>query len=80
MCKAKHRYSDNVQPKNGKLIRPEPASCHCQSDASGQGWGYELETNAHANGRWHENESEYSINSVIVSHVFCIASIVFKCL
>ena len=64
-------WMDNVQKKNGKRIRPKNVDIFCRSDASFLGWGaYELNSEQVANGRWTEDELQFSINYLELLAIF----------
>ena len=64
-------WIDNVQKKNGKRIRPKNVDIFCRSDASFLGWGaYELSSEQVANGRWTEDELQFSINYLELLAIF----------
>ena len=64
-------WMDNVQKKNGKRIRPKNVDIFCRSDASFLGWGaYELSSEQVANGRWTEDELQFSINYLELLAIF----------
>ena len=69
-------WMDNVQKKNGKRIRPKNVDIFCRSDASFLGWGaYELTSEQIANGRWTEDELQFSINYFMLFSLY-----LFPCL
>ena len=64
-------WMDNVQKKNGKRIRPKNVDIFCRSDASFLGWGaYELTSEQIVNGRWTEDELQFSINYLELLAIF----------
>lgn len=64
-------WMNNVHKKNGKRIRPKTVNLICRTDASFLGWGsYDLNTGDHANGRWNEEEIQFSINYLELLAVF----------
>ena len=64
-------WSDNVDKKKGKTIRPDKVSVTCRSDASFLGWGaYDVSPGKSANGRWSEQELAFSINYLELKAVF----------
>lgn len=56
-------WINNVDKKNGKLIRQKKSTVTVQTDASLQGWGgFDVESQTSTGGRWTLSESENTIN------------------
>lgn len=64
-------WIDNVDKKNGKLIRQKKSTVTLQSDASLQGWGgFDVESQISIGGRWTLSESENTINYLELLAIF----------
>jgi len=64
-------WVQNVEQKNGKVIRHHKVDIHCRTDASLLGWGaVDLAENKHANGRWNSSESHNQINVLELLAIF----------
>ena len=56
-------WLENVEAKNGKVIRPKKPTVFLQSDASLMGWGaYNVSENVTSGGRWILSEAGFCIN------------------
>ena len=64
-------WINNVEKKNGKLIRQKKSTVTLQTDASLQGWGgFDVESQVSTGGRWTLSESENTINYLELLAIF----------
>ncbi|MCG8094339.1 MAG: hypothetical protein JAZ17_12090 [Candidatus Thiodiazotropha endolucinida] len=64
-------WIENVEARNGKLIRPQKPSVFLQTDASLMGWGcYNTKTGVSIGVRWNKSEDNFPINYLELLAIF----------